>query len=1039
MSYGTIKVDTITFTDNSVDKSVSLSGLIQNPTFTGNITVTGTISGDVIRGGTTVSGATVTGTTANFVSGVFTTQISGATVTGTTASFTSGVFTNISGTTTTITSGIIASGTAAAPSLAILADLDTGLFSPGANELAVATNGTGRLFINSSGQVGVGATESSSTFGVHGTNAGGYVVSRINNTSATGFARLLFDINGGTNGTADISYVPGTFFAVGPSSNDTTTPIVFRNNNASERLRITSAGLVGVGTSSPGYKFEVDNTGGSTATARLIGNDQANVRLRIQNTGTSGRAYEIVGGLNGANNSHLSIYDATAAATRLTITETGLVGIGTSSPGQGQAQINITAAGASDINAIALNLTNNSTAAGTGVSLRFSPGNVLTALRGSYINSLISGANGSDLQFWTCGDGVVPGERMRIDSSGNVGIGITAPSAKLHVSITGAANASTTDALILNNDNSNVADNLTTGISWMRTGNNGSYIYTRISSIRTGTHDTDLAFSVNEGGTLSERLRLDSLGRLLVGTSSAISDAFIQIRGNSSGGIYEGKITMFPDLANSSINSTTTLGNLQFSGAEGGIGATITGHGDAQWGTNDYPGRLVFSTTADGAASPTERLRITSAGLVGIGTTTPDSKLSVDNTRSDTAGSGFFAITGNTSAKRGLRLNTTNGLCFDYYDGSTWSQQAVLTSGGLVGIGTTSASTILHVASTAPYIRIQDTDSSTGVTAQGGFEMYDSDGDRLFYLANESSSSSDVSLFNIAGGALKFGTSGSERGQFDSSGRLLVGTSSSSNVTRAEFYGQSSSSTEQAIVRFGRGSNPSGAGDHLTTLQFAALTSGGVYATIEALCDGTPGASDYPGRIVLATTADGASSPTERMRIRNGGEIDMTSSDHVLSAITSVAAGTVKYLYRGTHSSSTISFNVWSNGDVSNTNNSYGSISDIKLKENIVDANSQWDDLKALQVRNYNFKEGQTHTQIGLVAQEVELVSPGLVYESPDCDEDGNDLGTVTKSVNYSVLYMKAVKALQEAMERIETLEASNTDLLVRVTALESA
>jgi hypothetical protein len=238
MSYGTIKVDTITFTDNSVDKSVSLSGLIQNPTFTGNITVTGTISGDVIRGGTTVSGATVTGTTANFVSGVFTTQISGATVTGTTvlattgaftsltgtttqgttatyttgsftsltgttiqgttatyttgsftsltgttiqgttatyttgsftsltgttvtgttASFTSGVFTNISGTTATITSGIIASGTAAAPSLAILADLDTGLFSPGANELAVATNGTARLYIASDGKVGVGTT-----------------------------------------------------------------------------------------------------------------------------------------------------------------------------------------------------------------------------------------------------------------------------------------------------------------------------------------------------------------------------------------------------------------------------------------------------------------------------------------------------------------------------------------------------------------------------------------------------------------------------------------------------------------------------------------------------------------------------------------------------------------------------------------------------------------------------------------------------------------------------------------------------------------
>jgi hypothetical protein len=106
-------------------------------------------------------------------------------------------------------------------------------------------------------------------------------------------------------------------------------------------------------------------------------------------------------------------------------------------------------------------------------------------------------------------------------------------------------------------------------------------------------------------------------------------------------------------------------------------------------------------------------------------------------------------------------------------------------------------------------------------------------------------------------------------------------------------------------------------------------------------------------------------------------------------------------------------------------------LSDVKLKENIVDANSQWNDLKAVRVCNFNFKEGQTHRQIGVIAQELEQVSPGLVSESPDHDEEGNDLGTVTKSVNYSVLYMKAVKALQEAMERIETLEA-------KVAALEA-
>lgn len=151
--------------------------------------------------------------------------------------------------------------------------------------------------------------------------------------------------------------------------------------------------------------------------------------------------------------------------------------------------------------------------------------------------------------------------------------------------------------------------------------------------------------------------------------------------------------------------------------------------------------------------------------------------------------------------------------------------------------------------------------------------------------------------------------------------------------------------------------------------------------------------------------------------------------------MTTVGAGTTVPIISGRHSgaagntsSGTESFKVWSNGNVVNTNNSYGAISDLKLKENIVDATSQWDDIKALQVRKYNFKEGQTHTQIGLIAQEVELVSPGLVNESPDRDQDGNDLGTVTKSVNYSVLYMKAVKALQEAMERIEVLEQRLTD-----------
>jgi hypothetical protein len=128
-------------------------------------------------------------------------------------------------------------------------------------------------------------------------------------------------------------------------------------------------------------------------------------------------------------------------------------------------------------------------------------------------------------------------------------------------------------------------------------------------------------------------------------------------------------------------------------------------------------------------------------------------------------------------------------------------------------------------------------------------------------------------------------------------------------------------------------------------------------------------------------------------------------------------------------------FRVYSNGNVVNTNNSYGSISDVKLKENIVDSGSQWDDIKALTVRKYSMKVDNLDApnMLGVIAQEVEAAGMGgLVITSPDLDpETKEDLGTVTKQVNYSILYMKAVKALQEAMDRIETLEA-------KVTALEN-
>ncbi len=159
-------------------------------------------------------------------------------------------------------------------------------------------------------------------------------------------------------------------------------------------------------------------------------------------------------------------------------------------------------------------------------------------------------------------------------------------------------------------------------------------------------------------------------------------------------------------------------------------------------------------------------------------------------------------------------------------------------------------------------------------------------------------------------------------------------------------------------------------------------------------------------------------------------------------------------------------------GNVENVNNSYGSSSDERIKQNITDASSQWDDIKALKIRNYKLKKDTSKTLIGVVAQELEASGMnGLVGGSTAEDKEtvalSSDFGTLhtekvlyvaedddvkkgtaaigdtkheigdiktvdqkVKSVKYSVLYMKAIKALQEAQTRIETLES-------KVTALE--
>jgi len=250
------------------------------------------------------------------------------------------------------------------------------------------------------------------------------------------------------------------------------------------------------------------------------------------------------------------------------------------------------------------------------------------------------------------------------------------------------------------------------------------------------------------------------------------------------------------------------------------------------------------------------------------------------------------------------------------------------------------------------------------------------------------------------------------------------------------------------------------------------------------------------GQLLINNTSNAdmllSTNDTERMRIRSGGFVraspDSTVTNSRLSATTahvfhSHTDGSIMMFLENTQAdpfglmmdfsqaspddntnhmikledSSAERCIIYSDGDIKNHDNSYGSLSDERIKSNITDANSQWDDIKALKVRNFQLKDDirqygadKAKSMIGVVAQEVESAGMnglikhanpnkgnilsdsafGTVYKDGDDIPDGKAVGDVkevkekVKGVSYSVLYMKAIKALQEAMTRIETLEA---------------
>jgi hypothetical protein len=549
MPYGTIKVDTVTFTNAGIDKSVTISGLVQNPTFSGDVTVIGTLSG--------------------------------VTVTGTTANFTSGNFTNISGGTHTITSGVFAAGSAASPSITFTGDLNTGIYSPGADQVsvttggterlrvdstgqieavslgaaaapvfsfttdpntgiyspgadqvAISTNGTGRLFVDASGNVGI--TESSPSSHSAGAGVPTLVLKGSSATFPSRSGALALVSQDGTSAKTLI-YNDTDFFI----QNTTATNTRFLTNNT-ERLRITSAGLVGIGTSVPNAILSTKPSASSTTTATTFTGD--GLFIDCANTTDGSGNY---GGAISWSRSGSSTTRAAAIA-------------------------NVQTSGDADIQGLAFLTHNSSTST----------------------NPLI--------------------EAMRITGAGNVGIGTTSPATALHV----------------------IGDAASAEIRLGVTGNaNRVFLnYTESGFLTTLDGDGSIRFSPNN----TEAARLDTLGRLLVGTSTSGSTgsaqyARLQVQGNTGGSTNGGMLALMrQQAATAPLNANDLMGLISFADSSGNEFATILCAADATTAAGDYPGRLTFSVTADGAASPTEALRISSnraitisdGGNVVLGTTT---------------------------------------------------------------------------------------------------------------------------------------------------------------------------------------------------------------------------------------------------------------------------------------------------------------------------------------------------------------------------------------------------------------------------------
>jgi len=842
-------------------------------------------------------------------------------------------------------------GTAAAPSFTFDGDTNTGIFSAGADQVAITTGGTQRVLVDAAGDATITGhvnIATSKEYRINGT--------KVLDATSLGSSVLITSTNitDGTIVNADINAsaaIAGT--KISPdfgSQTIATTGIVSHALGTAGAPTVTFTGDTNTGIFSPGADQVALSSGGSE---RLRIGASGQIGLAGANYGTSGQVIT-------SNGSGSAPTWQTSTASQWTTTgsdiyyTTGRVGIGTTSPSD---------------------------------------------------NLHVSGAGS---QVIRCGT---------TDTSG-IAVGV------LRASYLGGGGG-------------------TQAIVDLRAGDGYAFLTT--------TTNTPVVFGTNT----TERARIDTSGRLLVGTSTARSNyyssvtpgglqsevgtlAIFQNSNNTTGAAhYIGKSRGTTANSNTVVQANDQLGAIVFFGADGTNvwpGAQITALVDGTPGANDMPGRLVFSTTADGASSPTERMRITSAGLVGIGTSSPNYLITANSSTTSSTLQLTNSSTGSTASDgflvqtNGLNAVLSNEEAGDMRFHTSGTQRVTITSAGSVGIGTLSPDKALNVETSSG-------DAEIVINAQAG-------GAQSSTLRFRVGGTTQAQLTAISSNLL-FSAGASERARIDSSGRLLVGTSSSSANTSLVLTGSSGGAGNPGIIYLQRNEGSPASGSALGQI-FFANNAANATALISSERDGgtwTTGSS-HPGRLVFSTTANSASSPTERMRITNAGILNLNGQRSGFSApmsgsgnvrVAAASAGGIAIStfdiqdYTAVQFVREVSGTAQQVGTItcSSSATAYNTSSDYRLKENIVALDDAATRLKQIPVHRFNFIAEPEKTVDGFLAHEVQDVVPeAITGQKDEVDADGNP---VYQGIDQSKLVPLLTAALQEAIGEIESLKARLT------------